>query len=464
MRTKIRGLVFVGFAAAVFAQSALAVSADDKTVTSKTYVDTNFQNLTEKDPTTGTVPNDVTSIDDESTNDEYPTSRNVYKFVKSELIAAGATGNITGNINKHTQKIAVFESGYNGNATNPSTTDLQHLDHWELIVPDSVVAESGSDIGGTAQDPGPEDGTDLTTAQAVYDFVTGGAGTGFQRKLANGEKPSLGVYNADGTSVWKQAAGGTYVSVSEPQNGNSIDFDIKGDKIASHGADDTSGNNAYSNQIVSGSPNLTTANAVYEYVQNNVVNGDLYQPKAESDDTGAWTKTNTDVAGVGIRTGSGTTADPYVSSWYSLGAGQNGNLLDSSVEAIPYARIYRDDGTGNSGSNTAGVYLDLDHARISVASTYDASNGGTYVHGGIANINSYFSAEGMALATAGAVKEYVDSVNPVPSETDMPAACKTGSDTNGGGHVCALVAYYDATLNNNAGGVKYEWTVMAPTN
>ncbi len=468
MRTKIRGLVFVGFAATVFAQSALAVSADDKTVTSKTYVDTNFQNLTEKDPTTGTAPNDVTSIDDESTNNEYPTSRNVYKFVKSELIEAGATGNITGNISKHTQKIAVFETGYNGNATSPTSTDLEHLDHWELIVPDSVVAESGSDIGGTASNPGPAngEGSNLTTAQAVYDFVTGGDGTGFQRKLESGEKPSLGVYNADGTSVWKQAAGGTYVSVSEPQNGNSIDFDIKGDKIASHGVDDTSGNNAYSNQIVPNSTNLTTANAVYEYVQSAVVNGDLYQPKVDS----AGLK-------VGVRTGDATNG--YNSTWYTITNGYR--IIDPNTgqpAAVGTPRYVEFEQVTDQSGNTT-VYVDLKDNRILSGSGNGEQinqNAGDSLTTGVAVYNyavpmnwterepSDYANKKLVTDDSGNVILADDTGDVIPPESEMPSAC-TESSANGGGHVCALVAYYDANAGGTGiGGVKYEWTVMAPTN
>jgi len=454
MKVKIRGLVFAGFAAAVFAQSASAEITDsDKTVTSKTYVDTNFQNLTQKDPTTGEYPNDVTSISDSSTNVQYPTSRNVYKFVKQELQEAGATGNMTGNLEKHTQKVAVFEDGYNGNATNPTDTDLEHLDHWELIVPDGRVAEAASDITAAgAAGATTTVQTNLTTAKAVYDFVTGGDGTGYQRKLTAAEKdPSLGVYNADGTSVWRAARGGTYVTMDTSGTG-AITFDVPSNKIATIGADNPNTQEVEVSEITADSTKLTTGKAVYEFVVGDPDDPNSgFQPKATATANGVSTGTNP-TAQVGVRTGTGSEQDPYVSTWYGLAAGQDGSNLNSSIDDTAYARVYRDDG---AGSNTAGVYVDLDHTRISVASTYTGTG---YKHGGIVNISNYFSEDGMALATAGAVKEYVESVLPettLPPESEMPSVCKTAD----GNHVCALVAYYDAGV----GGVKYEWTVMAPT-
>jgi hypothetical protein len=356
----------------VFAQSALAVDLDDKTVTSKKYVDTNFQNLTEKDPTTGTAPNDVTSISDSSTNTQYPTSRNVYKFVKQELQEAGATGNMTGNVPKHTQKIAVFENGYNGNATNPTATDLEHLDHWELIVPDDRVAGSAGDISaGGASDATATEQTNLTTAKAVYDFVTYG----------------------------------------DPIDPNS--------------------------------------------------NG--YQPKATSA-----------TPQVGFRTGSGTTADPYQGNWYNLVEGQDGQALST---AHKYVKITTDD--GSQPGHTAGVYLDLKKNFIIGSDNPETGDTG-YDNRGIGATSSNNLATGVAVyeyavpmnwterAPSGyANKKLVtdgsgnvilaeDTTADIPS--DMPNECDTASGT----HVCALVAYWDATLNNNTGGVKYEWTVMAP--
>ena len=53
------------------------------------------------------------------------------------------------------------------------------------------------------------------------------------------------------------------------------------------------------------------------------------------------------------------------------------------------------------------------------------------------------------------------------SQVDTQFALGTNpcNAANSAGHYCALVAYYDAdTANGGANaGVKYEWTVMAPT-
>ena len=47
MRTKIRGLVFVGFAAAIFAASAHAEQSDAQTVTSKQFTEATYEKKAE---------------------------------------------------------------------------------------------------------------------------------------------------------------------------------------------------------------------------------------------------------------------------------------------------------------------------------------------------------------------------------------------------------------------------------
>lgn len=445
MKVKIRGLVFAGFAAAVFAQSALAVGADDKTVTSKTYVDTYFQNLNQRDSTTGEYPNDVTSIDEGSTNTEYPTSRNVYKFVTSTVNSLNSSLNITGDPTKHTDRVTVYEEGYENNP--------DHITGYKIIVPDAAVAGTGAAIGGDAQNPGPADGTDLTTAQAVYDFVNGGDGTGFQRKLTSSENPSLGVYNADGTSVWRAAQGGTYVTMDTSGTG-AITFDVPQSQTARKGADDTTTQGVNENEIVAGSYKLATANAVYEFVVGDPDDPNSgFQPKATAVYAGNGVSTPSNKqAQVGIIDGSG------VSTWYGLAAGQDGRTLGTNQQDVPYARVYRDNGATTSN---AGVYIDVDHSRVMLASTYTGND----FQKGIDSVTNNVEGPGLALATAGAVKEYVDSITNGNSLPVMPPACEAANVH------CALVTNYATTAVGTQGESDYhpagstwlEWTVMAVT-
>ena len=388
MKVKIRGLVFAGFAAAVFAQSALAITDDDKTVTSKTYVDTNFQNIVQKDKATGegtTASPYATTINANSSNDTYPTSQNVYKFVEGKIVSTG--GGIDGDVTKHTQKIAVFETGYTptGSAESPSTADLDHVTGWKLIVPDSVVAESGSDIGGTTLNPGPADGheNDLTTAQAVYDFVTGGDDPdgGFHPKLTSTQASVLAGWGNGGTNTE-----GTAIAV---------------------------GYRAY-----------------------------------DSDDPDA--------------------VKP--SEWKTFGARGNGAGTNDDWH-LSYLEVQ------------PGTYQERDKYFIDIKASALAKNATAISDGGTAT-GATASQTADKLATAKAVYDYAVkqqwqttdegkhlvigsdgkvTLSANANTPDIPAPTDSRCAQAGGTHVCALVAYWDSTLNNNAGGVAYEWTVMAPT-
>ena len=359
MKLKIRGLVFAGFAAAVFAQSASATVDDsDKTVTSKTYVDSKIQ---------GTV-NNATTINASSPDTKAPSELNVYKFVENRIISSG--GGIDGNINKHTQKVGYLDSTWaataNTGLSSPfmvTSADLEahptwteHVTRWELIVPDSVVAESGSDIGGTVQNPGPASGhgSDLTTAQAVYDFVNGtGNGDGFQPKthVENGQDSStLKVGTGEGEWSVLQAyddnATGNddtgYITISHSTTRGVYEINLDGSQIARYGAAGTDSGGSYSNQIEANSMKLATANAVYQYA------------------------------------------------------------------------VKQDWGSQHEGK----------HLVINSSGMVDLS----------------------------------DTASP-----DIPVPTNSNCAQTGGTAVCALVAYWDATLNDGDGGVKYEWTVMAGT-
>ncbi|MBO4583337.1 MAG: hypothetical protein J5714_04765 [Alphaproteobacteria bacterium] len=278
MKLKIKGLVFVGFAAAVFAQSASADPVtirsgatqedDEKTVTSRWYVDGKFAGTTGQviaqgpnrgDTTYKDVGNDSSYVDTTVGNNVLVTG----KAVAEAINGLDASLNIDGDVTKHTQKIAVYDSN-----------DSSVITGWKIIVPDSVVAESASDIAGT-NDTGPDsgEGSDLTTAQAVYDFVTGYAGDTYQPKthvdtgqtnetlkVGTGEGQWSVIQAYDENATGNQGTTG-YITISHSTSRGVYEINLDGNQIARHGV--TDGTNT--NEIVTSSNKLPTANAVYEY-------------------------------------------------------------------------------------------------------------------------------------------------------------------------------------------------------
>lgn len=355
MKVKIRGLVFAGFAAAVFAQSAMAAQTDDNTVTSKTYVDTKFQ-AQAKRVTSENIDTIVPSNDDVWNHDDLYPSMKVLKdngvvdaqpkadtLVDEGVLEQNAAwiGWHNGDNNEQVDWVKLKGEGY---------TEIRHdasKGHLVKIV-DSKIANTAAVIAGDdGQGPASADFDDLTTAKAVYDFVS-----------------------------------------------------------------------AYA--------------------------GDTYQPKA-TDTTGAQ---------VGVKNGNSA-------EWYNLLAGQDGRTLGTNSQDVAYTQIYRDDATGANAGHTAGVYVDLDHDRVMLASTYTGSD----FQKGIASVTNNIEGAGLALATAGAVKEYVDSITNGNSLPVMPDACEAANVH------CALVTNYATTAVGTQGEPDYhpagstwlEWTVMAVT-
>ena len=363
MKVKIRGLVFAGFAAAVFAQSAMAVDTDDKTVTSKTYVDAKFQ----------------------------------AQAKRVEI------GNGTGQ--------------YASVSAIPETVKTNEYYPSMKVLSDTVL-----------------DGN-------------------FQRKLTENERgPHVGIMINNGTeqapdwqSEWQEIGGSTYVSVGSNTGGTAISVGLNDGKIANAAA------------VIAGSgqgpastdeDDLTTAKAVYDFVS--AYAGDTYQPKVDSDGLK-----------VGVRTGDATNG--YNSTWYTIKAGHrnlDANNQPSEVVTPRYVEFSQ-----LNGSVSVDLYdnqiIKSDGANNGVID----SNVGNALATGIAVYNyavpkqwsSQDEGKHLVIDSTGAV---VLSTNTNP---DIPVPTDSRCAQAGGTHVCALVAYWDATLNDNAGGVKYEWTVMAPT-
>ena len=323
MKLKIRGLVFTGFAAAVFAQSAWAlppaaglnegqIDALKATVTSKYYVDSNYQDLVERKGTEGTAPNDTTTITSNSTNDQYPTSRNVYKFVKGEIAALDGVANIQGdgtylNVStvtvdeglstEHDVKQVNIITNNLASANADVTGTLATADQGKLVTASAV----NSLIDSTLDSNDSNNTNHVPTSKAVYDFVTGTTGDdGFQPKISDtqasaiagfggtdsGDAVAVGYKPSDGNggygnSTWLTfgarangqggASGDNHLSYLRvdyvPGTGNEREkavIDIKSTAIA--GADTAIIAAGDNNALPTVTDKLTTAKAVFDFV------------------------------------------------------------------------------------------------------------------------------------------------------------------------------------------------------
>ena len=211
MKVKIRGLVFAGFTAAVFAQSAMAlqpaanltngdIDVLKSTVTSKYYVDTNYQDLVQKESTSSTGE---TTINEESDDAHYPTSKNVYEFVKDQVATLDSVANIQGDgeytnvetVNTGTEANPVLvkqvelqqapvttNGGITGTLTEATSKKLVTAGAVKSLMDTSITSD---DANNDAQMP---------TSKAVYDFMNN-ENNGFQRKITEAEASALANFN-----------------------------------------------------------------------------------------------------------------------------------------------------------------------------------------------------------------------------------------------------------------------------
>ena len=150
MKVKVKGLVFVGFAAMIFAANAMAV---DNTVTSKDYVDTKFQ----------TKANIQTSFTDQNKTSEtlYPSMG----AVTSALAETGATvQNGTLSVTQAGSTVGTFTANQATNST--VTIDLTGADGTTITLDTANNQFKANTTGGVA-----ENGTNLVTGGQVYDAI-----------------------------------------------------------------------------------------------------------------------------------------------------------------------------------------------------------------------------------------------------------------------------------------------------
>lgn len=436
MKLKVKGLVFVGFAAAVFAQSALAVDADKKVVTSKQYVDTKFQ--TKANMVTDNLETDAETWNDSSvypsmmvlgqvartaTGDDYINADiqsgeliiglNDTKFAASsdDITASGVTASYL-----------VTSAGVADYAQNKSKMlTYNTADSAETISSATLATQNN-----TSNETYP-------TTKNVYEFVTGaisGAGGTYQQTVSSGngyDSSKLyvghnGSWNALETTVSSSTHGSTdYVTIAE--NGGVYEVNIPTAQIATGNSDVTGtlGTTAAAKLVTAGAVNsvilaagsaagaetittnttndttVPTAKNVYDFVSGG------YQPKAAA----------------GVKVGNN-------GSWDSLTVQTDYLALDTS---------------------TAGT------VQIKV----NAADSGTDISG----LQSSLSSGANDLTTAWAVKDYVATQLgglAIPEPTGECASSSLSSDADGG---CALVWAYYAAEGTTPAGVRLKWTKMA---
>ena len=520
MKIKIRGLVFVGFAAAVFASSA---RADDPaptphipagqtaktTVTSKNYVDAKFQ-AKEKRVEIGNGTGQYASVSEipssVKTNDYYPSMK-----VLADSMAGGdfqrklnssdpkdpQVGLMVGNESdwkplRSTEHISVTTVL----GSNNSPTEI------DVAIPDGKIASTAATIGGT-NNAGPEqaDERDLTTAKAVYDYVNGGGnnGDGFHRKITESEAQALANINSStdagvgieigyrsytagtggaaatyGTSEWAPFVAkansntGTndhlsYLEINQETENAKPKFTIgiKGGALAENAsAISAAGANDAS---YTATDKLTTAKAVYEFVTS-YGNGE-YQPKVDAP-TG-WDSTTSTFA-------HDTRNTIQVGRWNGS-VDANGNVTSDSATWADFtaqADSGSDLGYLTIGQQVGGTY----------GSSYNINIDGNKIAKTSANIASAASDAQVSttnkLATAGAVNAYavkqdwtsehanktlVTNNDGIVTVSDVPAIPEFGAnDVCKNSNVnCALVTTWVPAEGNTAAHMELHWTVMA---
>ena len=240
MKLNVKGLVFVGFAAAVFASAANAAEGDNKKVTSLAYTDATYQKqiegtdgqLVKSTGTKGTVGY-VTMDTTPTQNSTNPiTSGAVYSALggagvqTAASIADGETGYTTGDqvfdyaapittTVKHTastaagsatQPVYIAADGtatattYELNKTVPA--DAVFTDHTYTGDTDTIAVDANGQISAVTTGGVAANGTNLVTGDqvntAISNAISGAAGS-YQAASAAGEAQ----YVADGTGGWE---------------------------------------------------------------------------------------------------------------------------------------------------------------------------------------------------------------------------------------------------------------------
>lgn len=193
MKIKVKGLVFVGFAAAIM--SAGAYADPDNTVTSKSYVDTKFQEKSESvsvGNASGTWTDLDTTIGNSASNNTAPTTAAVKSYVDTAI--EGVTGGASSTYQSKS------DSNYQIGGQNGTWADLGD----GFVQGTNISIAEGQDgkltIGAPASGTVTSGNTGLVSGGAVYDAIAAQATTDSTTYQAYSETPNQ---ISNGNGGWK---------------------------------------------------------------------------------------------------------------------------------------------------------------------------------------------------------------------------------------------------------------------
>lgn len=443
MKIKVKGLVFVGFAAAVFASSAMAdpaISGQNarNTVTSKYYVEHNFQKIGNRVTTT---PADNAETWSDST--KYP-SMPVLKSVKDTMDAIDVT--VANNSNG---------SAYLNVTELPTGTFTVDLDN----APATTAAELTGPL--TNDEAGAFTGTNgdkLVTATAV-------------KALINTES------TAGTTSL---GAGSSNATV--PTSRNVVDYaEAKANKAR---AIITSGTGQNNTSATGGDTAYPTTAAVYDFVTSQVGSA-AYQPKLENSQIGlylgsysggasTWQELQGSSTGTSATTGYVTIqADDgvykvnldqaQVASSIAANSGSSAKLATEGAVynyvGTNFQPIAATDNSIKIGYNGDWQNLGGDGTYVTVSSSNGASSVAlTNITAAGTGATSDFTTNNTKLARAGDVYDFVMDQLGGTAIPQAPSDCENATD----GVWCALVYGQIGVDGNSNPTYGLKWTIMAP--
>lgn len=445
MKLKVKGLVFVGFAAAVFAQSALAADGDNKIVTSKQYVDDKFQTL-EKITTTSelTVAGNVTQEMVNAhwaSNEEYP-SMAVLKDVKDAVTSINVTGddyiNVTNNNGARTVSLDTADLATDSAAiTSDSAAGDGHPAAQSKLVTASAVnayAEAKANkLDGDANNNNTiashtTDSTAYPSAKAVYDFVNGN----YQAKANTGDTMYVGhngAWRALETATTDSQAATDYVTLKWDSTNSVYQVNLDSGHIAATSALTGATPTNDSGLVTAGSIRSTILQAG-STTGGTISSAATLETGNNSDETVPTTK---NVYEFVTNYASGTYQPKTTGT--TVKVGYDGNWRELTVDS---------------------TYMNLDTTSGAAITLANVGHAGTDISGATAASAQSGTDK---IASAYAVQAYVQSLlngNNIPAPTGDCASI--ASDADGG---CALVLAYYAAEGTTPAGVRLKWTKMS---
>lgn len=197
MKVKIKGLVFVGFAAMIFAANAAFADMSDNTVTSKSYVDNKFQTKA--------------NIQDSFT-DQNRTSTTLYPSMAAVNAELTATGNSIGNGQIDIQLNGTSKGTFTVNQAGPTTVNVNGVE---------VTSNKTTTLSDQSTD------TQYPSAKAVYDAI------------ATSEDAT--TYNADGTTITLDPDTNTFSATAGSITAGNTGL-VNGDAVYDYVQSQTNGN------------------------------------------------------------------------------------------------------------------------------------------------------------------------------------------------------------------------------